>query len=74
MFENSPIEIKLKTYYDFAMINYDRLGSFDQRHLDNAYKAVNITELDFIIENTLSKSVQDYAILKKNFFYNKGIR
>lgn len=74
MFENSLIETKLKSYYEFAKINYDRLGSYDQRHLDNAYNAVNIAELDFIIENTLNKSIQDYAILKKNYFFNKGIK
>lgn len=50
-----------------------RLTDYDKRHLDIAFNAVNSKELDHVIENTHSKSVQDYAIFKLNNFKSKGL-
>lgn len=47
------------------------LSGFDQRQFDTAYKAVNKQELEFVIENTRSREIQDYAILKLNLFNSK---
>lgn len=51
------------------------LDNFNKRHLDNAFHAITLKELDHVIENTTSIAVQDYALLKKSFFYEiKGIK
>ena len=51
----------------------NEFNSRDQRLFDIAYKAVNSRELDHVIEDTSSRTIQDYAILKANFFKSKGL-
>lgn len=49
--------------------------SFNERHLDTAFNAINLQELDFVITNTTSIAVQDYAMVKRNYFFEvKGMR
>ena len=57
----------LKEYEEYLLDNTKNgmLSSLDTRLFDTAYKAVNIQELDFVIENTGSLMVQDYASKKK---------
>ena len=50
------------------------LDSFNMRHFDTALNAVSLRELDFVIENCNSRTIQDYAIVKKRFFFEKGIK
>ena len=61
---------KLKSLYEKA--KHETVNdSFNSRHLDTAYNAISLDELRFVVENTTSKSVQDYAIIKLNYFANK---
>lgn len=62
-----------KDLVDKISANHD-LSSFDKAHLDRTYKAVTIPELDFVIENTTSKAVQDFALSKKLFYASKGMK
>lgn len=62
---------KLKSLYEKA--KHETVNdSFNSRHLDTAYNAISLDELRFVVENTTSRSVQDYAIIKLNYFANKG--
>ena len=62
-----------KEYEEYLLDNTKNgmLSSLDSRLFDTAYKAVNIQELDFVIENTGSLMVQDYALKKKIFWLAK---
>lgn len=62
--KNSEVYIKNK------MSEY---SSLDKRIFDIAHKAVNSKELDRLAENTTSRTIQDYILLKITFFYGKGL-
>lgn len=47
------------------------LTHYDARQFDNAFNAISLQELDLVIENTTSRSVQDYAIVKRRYFMTK---
>ena len=47
------------------------LSSFNERHLDIVFNAVNIQEIQFVIENTTSLPVQIYAFSKLDLFNEK---
>lgn len=53
------------------ILKYNNLSSFDAAHLHRTYQAITIEELDFVIENTTSQSVQDFALAKKLFYASK---
>lgn len=63
----------LKEYEEYLSDNTKNgmLSSLESRLFDTAYKAVNIQELDFVIENTGNLMVQDYALKKKIFWLAK---
>ncbi len=48
------------------------LSYFDQRQFDIAYNAINLAELQHVTENTTSRTVQDYAIIKAHYFSEKA--
>lgn len=54
-----------------TMIKRDEMSTFNIRHFDNAYNAVNTDELNFIIINTSSMLIQDYSTIKRDLFLNK---
>jgi len=69
----NEMQFRLEQLYEFCLIEKHRLGTYNERLLDIAYKAVHSEELNFVIENTTSMKVQDYALLKLVFFTSKGV-
>jgi len=60
---------KERALYEFAKMNVR--GTVSERHLDIARNAVNVSELDHVLENCIDKRVCDYAKYKREFFMSK---
>ena len=69
--EDQKLDHQTELSYLYSKAESQDHSSFDQRHLDNAYNAVNIRELQFVIENTESISIKDYAFSKLVLFGEK---
>ena len=65
------VEKTEKLYSLFDRIPQNDLSYLDKRFLDIAHKACYARDLDLIIESTDSISLQDYALAKRGFFYEK---
>jgi len=63
---------RLKELY--AMAYQQDLTSLEERLLNIAFNAVNLSELDHVIKNTQSVSIQDYALCKLGVFADKGMK
>lgn len=68
---NYTIQDRIKILGD--SIKSMELTEFQKRHFDIAFNAVKSEELNFVIENTDHRTIQDYAIYKANFFANKKL-
>ncbi|MEK2647328.1 hypothetical protein [Bdellovibrio sp. BCCA] len=56
-----------------SRIQGDDVPEIEKRIFDIAYKAVHSKEFSHLVSETNLRSIQDYLILKLNFFKNKGL-